>query len=69
MEYTKDIILDINCKRGIGIVRFKSLISKLRKGIYNNRLIAITLTLLSTLMVIDIVLINSFLKILNSINY
>lgn len=62
MEYTKDIILDIRYKREIGIIKLKSWISKLKKGIKNNKLIITTLVLLSSLILIDIILVNSFLQ-------
>lgn len=64
MEYTKDIILDIRCKRQIGLTKFKSWTSNIKKGIQNNRIILFTLLLLTTLIVIDIVLVNSFLNLL-----
>lgn len=67
MEYTKDIILDINCKKEIGIRKLKNWTSKMKKGLKNNRAIVITLSLLTTLIVIDIVLVNSFLQLLSKL--
>lgn len=62
MEYTKDIILDLRCKRKVNLNRFQEWISSIRKVVKNNKLIITTLLLLSTLMVIDFILINSFLQ-------
>ena len=67
MEYTKDIILDIRYKREFGIAKLKTWTSKFAKAILNNKVMVVTLTILSTLMIIDIVLINSFLEVLSSI--
>lgn len=68
MEYTKDIILDIAYKREIGVTKLKNWTSKLKKVVKNNKLVTITLFLLSTLMIIDIVLVNSFLQLLSKLN-
>ena len=67
MEYTKDIILDIGCKREIGLAKFKKWTSKVKKEIKSNKLIVITISLFCTLTVIDIVLINSFLQVLTKL--
>jgi len=67
MEYTKDIILDIGCKRRIGISKFKIWTNKLKRNISNNKILVITLSLLVILMTIDFVLINSFMKLLSSL--
>ena len=67
MEYTKDIILDIRYKREFGVAKLKIWIKKFLKAILKNKVIVVTLTILSTLMIIDIVLINSFLEVLGSI--
>lgn len=64
MEYTKDIA--IRHKREIGVTKFKNWTSNVKKEVKENKVIAITLTLLSTLMIIDIVLIHSFLNILTN---
>ena len=68
MEYTKDIVLDISYKKEIAFTKLKRWTSKIKKGVNNNQVITITLTLLTTLIAIDFILINSFLKILNNIN-
>lgn len=74
MEYTKDIILDIRCKRREGIYkigqvleRVKEFKQKLYKTIKNNKFISLVLALLAILSVMDIVLVNSFLKLLTSL--
>lgn len=68
MEYTKDIVLDISYKKEIAFTKLKRWTSKIKKGVNNNKVITITLTLLTTLIAIDFILINSFLKILTNIN-
>ncbi len=67
MEYTKDIILDVSCKREIWLRKIKSWKSNVKKIIASNKLIVITLNLLVTLIVIDIVLVNSFLQLLSKL--
>lgn len=74
MEYTKDIILDIRGKRREGIYKIGQVLKrvnefkqKLYKTIKNNKFISLVLASLVTLSIIDIVLINSFLKLLTSI--
>ena len=67
MEYTKDIILDIGSKREIGLVKLKKWTSKVKKEIQSNKLIVITLSLFATLTLIDVVLVNSFLKLLTKL--
>lgn len=65
MEYTKDIILDIGCKREIG--KLKTWTSKVKKIITKNKLIVITFSLLIILTAIDIILVNSFLQLLTTL--
>ena len=67
MEYTKDIILDIGCKRQIGVDKFKSWTRKIKKQIQANKIISVVLFLLFTLTVIDIILVNSFFNILSNL--
>ena len=67
MEYTKDIILDIGCKRQIGVDKFKSWTRKIKKQIQANKIISVVLFLLFTLTVIDIILVNSFFIILSNL--
>ena len=68
MEYTKDIILDIRCKREIGLIKFINWTSNIKKGIKNNKIIVCTISLLTILVAIDIVLVNSFLKLLTELH-
>ena len=65
MEYTKDIILNVNYKKCVGFNRLKEWTSSFKKAIKNNKLVVITLTLLITLITIDIALVNSFLQLLS----
>ena len=67
MEYTKDIILDIGCKKEIGLEKFKKWTSKVKKEMKGNKIIVITLSLFATLTVVDIVLVNSFLQVLTKL--
>lgn len=64
MEYTKDIILDIRYKREVGVSKLKEWTSNLKKIVKNNKIIIITLSMLSTLTLIDIVLVNFFMQLL-----
>lgn len=67
MEYTKDIILDIRYKREDGVTKLKDWTSNLKKVVKNNKIIIITLSMLSALTVIDIVLVNSFMQLLTKL--
>lgn len=67
MEYTKDVILDINYKREIGIVKLKNWTSKVKKVIKSNKTIIFILAMLTILIGIDIVLVNSFLELLTKL--
>ena len=67
MEYTKDIILEISSRREVGLSKLRNWTSKVKKGVKNNKVIIMTLSLLSTLMVIDIALVNSFLQLLTKL--
>ena len=64
MEYTKDIILNLNYKEGISNNKLKNWTSKLKKVIKTNKIIFICLTMLTTLITADLLLISSFLNIL-----
>jgi len=68
MEYTKDIILDVRYKKEIGLKKINYWTSNLRRKIKDNKFIIITLTLLSILIVVDIVLVNSFFELLSNIH-
>ena len=67
MEYTKDVILNFTNKKELKYNKFKSSTSHLKTIIKNNKIITITLSLLSILIMIDMVLINSFLGLLSKI--
>ncbi len=67
MEYTKDIVLEISNKRQIGYYKLKEWTSNLKKIIKNNKIITFTLGLLIALMVVDFVLVNSFLELLSRV--
>ncbi len=67
MEYTKDIVLEIDRKRQVGFYKLKDWTSNLKKAMKDSKLIAFTLGLLATLMAIDFVLVNSFLELLSRI--
>lgn len=73
MEYTKDIILDIRCKKREGIYRIGQVLNKVNvlkekiyKTIKNNKFISLVLVSLVILSIMDIVLVNCFFKILAS---
>lgn len=67
MEYTKDIVLEIGNKGQVGKGKMREEISNIKKGIINNKIIIITLTILSALMLIDIALVNSFLQVFSKV--
>lgn len=67
MQYTKDIILDMRYRRKLDYSKIKSFAITTKNLIIKNRLIVITLILLSSLITIDITLVNSFLHILNTV--
>ena len=64
MEYAKDIILDVRCRRKMGVSKLnfwaKRWTRTIAKHIRDNRLAFSVLTSLLILIAIDIVLINSF---------
>lgn len=67
MEYTKDIILDLRCKRKMKVNKLEEWTSSIKRVVLNNKFIAITMTSLLILTVIDIALVNSFIKLLTSL--
>ena len=67
MEYTKDVFSNIFYKKMLHISNFKILTSKLNNFINENRTILMILSLLSILITIDIVLVNSFLELLSTL--
>lgn len=62
MEYTKDMFLNIILKKERNYNKQKKTIGNIIK---NNKFIIIILTLLSVLIIMDIVLVNSFLELLS----
>lgn len=64
MEYTKDIILEIGCKKGENKRNLLKWTSNIKKVIMNNKFIFIIMTSLISLTAIDIALVNSFIKLL-----
>ena len=64
MEYTKDIILNLDCKKGANSSKFKICTSKAKKIIKENKIIIIFFIILTTLITADFILISSFLNIL-----
>ena len=64
MEYTKDIILNLNYKKGINTSKLKIWTSKLKKVLNVNKIILIFFLMLTSLITADFILINSFLNIL-----
>lgn len=67
MEYTKDIVLEIRNKRPVEKGKFREEISNIKKIVIDNKMIIITLTILTTLMAIDIVLVNTFLQLFSKV--
>lgn len=67
MEYTKDIILDLRCKRKMRLNKLEEWISNIKNIIVNNKFIIITMTSLLVLTIIDIALVDSFIKLLTSL--
>lgn len=67
MEYTKDIILDLRCKRKMRLNKLEEKISTIKSIILNNKFIVITMTSLLVLTLIDIALVNSFINLLTSL--
>lgn len=65
MEYTKDVVLNINYKEGINTSKFKIWTSNLKKVVNKNKIIFISLIMLTTLISADLILISSFLNILS----
>lgn len=64
MEYTKDIILEIGCKKRVSKKKIFKWTSSIKKAIINNKFIFITMTSLIVLTVVDIALVNSFINLL-----
>lgn len=67
MEYTKDIILDLRCKRKMRLNKLEEWTINIKNIIVNNKFIVITMTSLLILTIIDIALVNSFIKLLTSL--
>lgn len=64
MEYTKDIILNIECKKGLVVTKFRDWTSSVKEIINNNKMIIVVLFILTSLIVVDIILVNSFFQLL-----
>ena len=64
MEYTKDIILDLGGKRKVSLNKSNKWTSTLKQIVKNNKFIITIMTSLLILTAIDIVLVNSFIKLL-----
>lgn len=64
MEYTKDIILDLGGKGKVSLSKSNKWTSTLKQIIKNNKFIITIMTSLLILTAIDIVLVNSFIKLL-----
>lgn len=64
MEYTKDIILDLGDKRKVSLNKSNKWTRRLKQIIKNNKFIITIMVSLLMLTVIDIVLVNSFIKLL-----
>ena len=67
MEYTKDIILDVRFKRKMRLNRLEQWADSIKSIIINNKFIVITMVSLIILTLIDIALVNSFVKLLASL--
>ena len=71
MEYAKDIILDVRCRRKMGVSKLsiwaKRWTSNIVRHISNNKLTFSVLTSLLVLIAIDIALINSFFALITNL--
>lgn len=71
MEYAKDIILDVRCRRKVGFDKLhivtKKWTSNTIKCIKNNKLTFSVLTSLLVLVAIDIVLVNTFFMLITNL--
>lgn len=67
MEYTKDVILNIIYKDKFNSNKLAKFANKLKQIILKNKIISITLVLLTSLIIIDIMLVNYFFQILSNI--
>ena len=63
MEYTKDIILGVNYKRKLGLAK---LVRSIKDIIKNNKYLFFTLTFLILLIVVDLILVSTFLNIITN---
>lgn len=69
MEYTKDVILNLNHKDNIGIFKLRKRLTLINvyKFIQENKFITITLISVIVLVSIDIALVNAFMNLLITI--
>lgn len=68
MEYTKDIIIGIRYQKDLFLLKIKKWTSKIKTIILKNKIIVLTLILLSLLMIADFVLLNSFFELLTKLH-
>lgn len=68
MEYTKDIIIGIRYQKDVFLLKIKKWTSKIKTIILKNKIIVLTLILLSLLMIADFVLLNSFFELLTKLH-
>lgn len=68
MEYTKDVIFNVQYKDNVEAIRLKKegIKDKLFRAIKNNKFIACIFTSLVILIAIDIMLINTFMNLLTT---
>lgn len=68
MEYTKDVIFNIQYKDNIGAIRLKKegFKNRIFKVLKTNKFITVILTSLVILIAIDIVLVNTFMSLLTT---
>lgn len=68
MEYTKDVIFNVQYKDNVDVIRLKKegIKDKLFKPIKNNKFIACIFTSLVILIAIDIMLVNTFMNLLTT---
>lgn len=67
MEYTKDVVLELGRERQVGIKKGKNWTGYMKKEIKENKLVILTVILLSSLMLIDIFLVNAFLQLFSRV--
>ena len=68
MDYTKDVIFNVQYRDNIGVIRLKKerIKDKLFKIIKNNKFVVCIFTSLVILIAIDIILVNTFMNLLTT---